>query len=133
MKRISAFIKSARFAEVSILLGFPLIGIFFAFESAEQLVSLPVILFVLAVFFLSTAIYAFNGLSGIGEDGENDRLSDLKNRRTTFIATLAVSLSLSFLFFFMIKFALALFAAVSFLLWCIYSFPKKGFKYRPVL
>ena len=65
MKRISAFIKSARFAEVSILLGFPLIGIFFAFESAEQLVSTPVLFFVLAVFLLFTAIYAFNGLAGM--------------------------------------------------------------------
>jgi len=133
MNRFSAFIKSARFAEISILLGFPLIGLFFAFESLPQLLSIPVILFVVAIFLLFTAIYAFNGLAGIGEDGENTRLSDLKNRKSTFIATLAVSLSLSLLFFFMIKFALAVFAVVSFLLWCLYSFPKKGFKYRPVL
>lgn len=133
MKKFSAFVKSARFAEVSILLGFPLIGLFFAFESPSQLLSRPVALFVLAVFFLFTAIYAFNGLAGIGEDAENDRLSDLKNRKSTFVATLAVSLSLSLVLFFMIKSALAFFAVVSFLLWCVYSFPKKGFKYRPVL
>lgn len=133
MNRFSAFIKSARFAEISILLGFPLIGLFFAFESLPQLLSIPVILFVVAIFLLFTAIYAFNGLAGIGEDSENTRLSDLKNRKSTFIATLAVSLYLSLIFFFMIKFALAVFAVVSFLLWCLYSFPKKGFKYRPVL
>jgi len=133
MKKISAFIKSARFAEVSILLGFPLIGLFFAFESASQLVSMPVFLFILAVFLLFTAIYAFNGLAGIGEDGENARLSDLKNRKPTFVTTLAVSLSLSLACFFFIKPGLAIFAVISFLLWCVYSFPKKGFKYRPVL
>ena len=133
MKKISAFIKSARFAEASILLGFPLISLFFAFESVSQLLSLQVVLFVLAIFPLSTSIYAFNGLAGIGEDGENTRLSDLKNRKTTFIATLVVSLSFSIVFFFLIKPELAVLAVVSFLLWCIYSFPKKGFKYRPVL
>lgn len=133
MKRISAFIKSARFAEVSILLGFPMIGLFFAFRSADQLISLPVFLFAAAIFSLFTAIYAFNGLAGIDEDGENDRLADLAGRRRSFIATLAVSLVLSLVLFFLIKPVLAVFSAVSFLLWCIYSFPKKGFKYRPVL
>ena len=133
MKQLSAFIKSARFAEVSILLGFPMIGLFFAFKSADQLVSLPVFLFAAAIFSLFTAIYAFNGLAGMETDFHNSRLSDLKERKTSFIITLAVSLSLSLVIFFLIKPALSLFAAVSFLLWCVYSFPKKGFKYRPVL
>ena len=133
MKKIYAFIKSARFAEISILLGFPLIGLFFAFESLQQLLSVKVPLFVVATFLLATAVYAFNGLAGIGEDKENARLSDLKSRKSTFIATIAVSLSFSLVFFFLIKSELAVSAVVSFLLWCIYSFPKKGFKYRPVL
>ena len=64
MKHVSAFIKSARFAEVSILLGFPMIGLFFAFTSPDQLVSLPVFLFAAAIFSLFTAIYAFNGFAG---------------------------------------------------------------------
>jgi 4-hydroxybenzoate polyprenyltransferase and related prenyltransferases len=133
MKQLSAFIKSARFAEVSILLGFPMIGLFFAFKSADQLISLPVFLFTAAIFSLFTSIYAFNGLAGIETDFHNSRLSDLKGKKTSFIITLAVSLALSFILFFLIKPALALFAALSFLLWCVYSFPKKGFKYRPVL
>ena len=133
MNRLLAFIKSARFAEVSILLGFPMIGLFFAFKSADQLLSLPVFLFAAAIFALFTAIYAFNGLSGIESDLHNSRLSDLKGKRTSFIVTLAVSLVISLLLFFLIKPVLALFSAVSFLLWCIYSFPEKGFKYRPVL
>jgi len=133
MKHIAAFIKSARFAEVSILLGFPMIGLFFAFESAEQLLSLPVFLFIAAIFSLFTAIYAFNGLAGSKDDIHNSRLSDLKGKKTSFIVTLAVSLSISLLLFFLIKPLLALFSAVSFLLWCVYSFPEKGFKYRPVL
>ena len=110
-----------------------MISIFFAFESVSQLISLPVLLFVLAIFPLATAVYAFNGLAGIGEDSENTRLSDLKNRKSTFIATLIVSLSLSLIFFFLIKPELVVLAITSFLLWCLYSFPKKGFKYRPVL
>ena len=52
MKQLYAFIKSARFAEVSILLGFPMIGLFFAFKSADQLFSPDVFLFVLAIFAL---------------------------------------------------------------------------------
>ncbi len=133
MKHVSAFIKSARFAEVSILLGFPMIGLFFAFKSAEELVSLPVFLFAAAIFSLFTAIYAFNGLSGTEDDKNNSRLADLAGKRRSFIATLAVSLLLSFVLFFLIKPVLAAFSAVSFLLWCLYSFPKKGFKYRPLL
>ena len=133
MKKIYAFIKSARFAEISILLGFPMIGLFFAFEYIQQLLSVQVPLFAAATFLLATAVYAFNGLAGIGEDKENARLSDLKSRKSTFTATVAVSLSFSLIFFFLIKFELAVSALVSFLLWCIYSFPKKGFKYKPVL
>ena len=120
MKHVSAFIKSARFAEVSILLGFPMIGLFFAFKSAEELVSLPVFLFAAAIFSLFTAIYAFNGLSGTEDDKNNSRLADLAGKRPLVL-------------FFLIKPVLALFSAVSFLLWCLYSFPKKGFKYRPFL
>lgn len=133
MKQLAAFIKSARFAEVSILLGFPMIGLFFAFKSADQLVSLPVILFATAIFSLFTAIYAFNGFAGTEDDKNNSRLADLAGERLSFIITLAVSLVLSLILFFLIKPVLALFSAVSFLLWCVYSFPKKGFKYRPVL
>ncbi len=133
MNKLSSFIKSSRFAEVSILLGFPMIGLFFASQSASQLVSLPVILFAAAIFSLFTAIYAFNGLAGIEDDFHNSRLSDLKGKRTSFIVTLVVSLSISLVLFFLIKPALSLFSLVSFTLWCIYSFPKKGFKYRPVL
>jgi len=133
MKQVSAFIKSARFAEVSILLGFPMIGLFFAFKSAEELVSLPVFLFAAAIFSLFTAIYAFNGLAGTEDDKNNSRLADLAGKRRSFIVTIAVSLVLSILLFLLIKPLLAAFSAVSFLLWCVYSFPKKGFKYRPVL
>lgn len=133
MKQLSAFIKSARFAEVSILLGFPMIGLFFAFKSVDQLVSLPVFLFAAAIFSLFTAIYAFNGLAGTEDDKHNSRLADLAGKRRSFIVTLAVSLVLSLILFFMIKPLLAVFSAISFLLWCVYSFPKKGFKYRPVL
>ena len=133
MKQVSAFIRSARFAEISILLGFPMIGLFFAFRSPEELVSLPVILFAAAIFSLFTAIYAFNGLAGMETDFHNSRLADLKGKRTSFIVTLAISLVVSIVLFFLIRPALAAFSAVSFLLWCIYSFPKKGFKYRPVL
>ena len=133
MNKLVAFIKSARFAEVSILLGFPMIGLFFAFRSAEELLSRPVFLFAAAIFALFTAIYAFNGLAGIESDIHNSRLSDLKGKRTSFIVTLAISLTLSLVLFFLIKPVLALFSLISFILWCIYSFPKKGFKYRPVL
>ncbi len=133
MKKLSAFIKSARFAEVAILLGFPMIGLFFAFESLPQLFSASVFLFAFGIFSLFSAIYAFNGLAGMDDDSHNARLSDLKNRKKSFIATLVVALSASLVFFFMIRFELAVFAVISFLLWCVYSFPKKGFKYRPVL
>ena len=133
MKHVSAFIKSARFAEVSILLGFPMIGLFFAFTSPEQLLSLPVFLFAAAIFSLFTAIYAFNGFAGTEDDKHNSRLSDLAGKRRSFIVTLVVSLLVSLVLFFLIKPVLAVFSAVSFLLWCVYSFPKKGFKYRPFL
>ena len=133
MNKIPAFIKSARFAEVSILLGFPMIGLFFAFQSADQLIQLPVFLFAAAIFALFTAIYAFNGLAGTEDDKHNSRLSDLKGVKNSFIATLIVSLILSLALFFLIKPVLAALSALSFLLWCIYSFPKKGFKYRPIL
>lgn len=133
MKHVSAFIKSARFAEVSILLGFPMIGLFFAFTSPDQLFSLPVFLFAAAIFSLFTAIYAFNGFAGTEDDKHNSRLADLAGKRRSFITTLAVSLAFSLILFFLIKPVLAVFSVVSFLLWCVYSFPKKGFKYRPFL
>ena len=133
MNKFLAFIKSARFAEISILLGFPMIGLFFAFKSVDQLLSLPVFLFATAIFSLFTAIYAFNGLAGTEDDKHNSRLADLAGKRRSFIITLAVSIVASLILFFLIKPVLAAFSAVSFLLWCVYSFPKKGFKYRPIL
>ena len=80
-------------------------------------------------------LHALDGelLSGTEDDKNNSRLADLAGKRRSFIATLAVSLLLSFVLFFLIKPVLAAFSAVSFLLWCLYSFPKKGFKYRPLL
>ena len=133
MGKIPAFIKSARFAEVSIMLGFPVIGLFFAFDSPDQLFSPDVPIFLAAIFALFVAIYAFNGLAGIGEDKANNRLSALKGKNVSFLVTLAVSLLTSLFLFWLIRSELAAFAAVSFLMWSLYSFPRIGFKYRPVL
>jgi len=133
VNRVAAFFKSARFVEVAIMLGFPVIGLIFAFDEPAQLVSPKPLLFVAAVFALFTAIYACNGLCGAGEDSENERLADLSGRKRSFIVTLLISLAVSFVCFFYINPLLLGMAVLSMALWTLYSFPKIGFKYRPLL
>ena len=133
MSKLSAFFKSARLVEVAVMLGFPVIGLLFAFDDPAQLVSRKPLLFVIAVFALFTAIYACNGLCGIGEDSENERLADLSGKKRSFIVNLLISLLISFVCFFSIDPVLLGMAAVSMAVWTLYSFPKAGFKYRPLL
>lgn len=133
MSKLAAFFKSARFVEVAIMLGFPVIGLIFAFDEPEQLLSPEPFLFVVGIFALFTAIYACNGLCGADEDTENERLAGLRGRKRSFVVTLLISLIVSFACFFCINPLLLGMAAISMALWTLYSFPKIGFKYRPLL
>ncbi|MGI6395462.1 MAG: UbiA family prenyltransferase [bacterium] len=132
MKDVINFFKSSRSTEVAMMLGFPATGVLFAFSKFEQLVSLPVIVFVMATFALSLAIYAFNAWAGAEEDIENERLPELKRKKSFFIKSTALFVVIFISLYLLINPMLALFSVASFLLWALYSFPKKGFKYKPV-
>ncbi len=135
MKKIFKYLKAARSAEVTMMLGFPATGILFAFSAPEQLFGINSFLFVIAIFFLSSAIYSFNALSGIREDEKNERLKkDLgSEKKIFFISTLLLFIFLFIVFFFLIDLKLVFLSTLSFFIWFLYSFPGKGLKYKPVL
>lgn len=133
MEKIIQFIKSARLAEVSLMLGFPFMGVVFAFEELSALFSQNVLLFIAGIFFLCTAIYSFNAWAGKDEDTRNDRLSILKDRKSLFMKATVVSVFLFSTVFFLADPVFLLLSLISFSLWTVYSWPKTGFKYRPVL
>jgi lycopene elongase/hydratase (dihydrobisanhydrobacterioruberin-forming) len=128
------YLKSARCAEVTMMLGFPATGLLFAFSSYEQLLNKNTFIFLIAIFFLSSAIYSFNALAGIKEDEKNERLKENlgSDRKIFFIVTLFLFSVIFLALFFTIDKHLGLFSIISFFLWFSYSFPKLGFKYRPV-
>ncbi len=134
MRQLLSYIKSARSAEVTMMLGFPATGILFAFSKPEELIKIEIFIFIVAIFFLSSAIYSYNALAGIKEDEENDRLkNDLgSNKKSFFKWSLAVFVTMFIFLFSFIDILLAILSMVSFLLWFLYSFPEKGLKYRPV-
>jgi len=133
MGKIANLIKSARLAEVSLMLGFPFMGTLFAMKNFENLFSSEVFIFITGLFFLCTAIYAFNAWAGYDEDGENERLTGLKDKKNRFMTATAVSGILFILTFSISGIYFVILSLVSFFLWTLYSWPKKGFKYRPVL
>jgi 4-hydroxybenzoate polyprenyltransferase len=133
MGKIANLIKSARLAEVSLMLGFPFMGTLFAMKNIEDLFSFKVFVFLAGLFFLCTAIYAFNAWAGYDEDGENERLTGLKDKKNRFMTATAVSGILFVLTFFISGLPFVILSLLSFFLWTVYSWPKKGFKYRPVL
>lgn len=133
MGKAIEFLKSTRSAEVAMMLGFPATGILFAFTDIRQLFSLKVIIFTLATFALSSAIYAFNAWAGYSEDVENERLSDLKNKKKFFIYSMILFIILFIVLYSLIDILLVVLSLISFFIWMVYSFPKKGFKYKPLL
>jgi len=133
MKKVISILKSARSAEVALMLGFPITGALVAFDSPGQLFSLDLLTFIIATFFLCSAVYSFNGWAGMAEDEKNVRLRELKGKRGFFLLSLAVSVIIFVFFYSFLSLFLVVSSLISFTLWMVYSFPKKGFKYRPVL
>lgn len=133
MNKIRHYIKSTRLAEVSLMLGFPFMGIIFAFEDIASIFSLQVLIFTAGIFFLCISIYSFNAWAGTDEDVENERLLILKDRKKHFMLATVVSVLLFVTIFFLANPFFILLSLLSFCLWAVYSWPKKGFKYRPVL
>jgi len=108
-------------------------GIVFAFDDVSSLFSADVFFFISGIFFLCVAVYSFNAWAGSGEDPSNDRLSALRSKKGKFMAATVISVIFFLAVFMMVKPLFAILATISFVLWTIYSWPRIGFKYRPVL
>jgi len=133
MKKIISILKSARSAEVALMIGFPITGTLVAFDSIQDLFSKDILIFILGVFLLCSAVYSFNGWAGTAEDEKNIRLSALKGKRKFFLLSLIIFIAGFLVVFSTLSSFLVISSIVSFFLWMVYSFPKKGFKYRPIL
>ena len=133
MNKVLSFLKSARSAEVALMIGFPITGALVAFDSVSDLFTVDLLLFILGVFFLCSAVYSFNGWAGMAEDEKNIRLSALKGKRKFFLFSLIIFIVSFIIIFSLLSSFLVISSIVSFFLWMVYSFPKKGFKYKPVL
>jgi lycopene elongase/hydratase (dihydrobisanhydrobacterioruberin-forming) len=134
LSRLINYLRSARSAEVTMMIGFPVTGILFAFSKFSELFNPDVFIFITAIFFLSSAIYSFNALAGISEDENNERLkNDLgSNKKKFFQGSMVLFIFLFVTLFSLIDAVLVLLSIFSFFLWFSYSFPRKGLKYKPL-
>ena len=133
MRKAVEFLKSSRSAEVAMMLGFPATGLLFSFTELKQLLSADVLIFMVATFALSSAIYAFNAWAGADEDSANDRLADLSGRKQFFLRSMILFILVFIGLYALLSILQVILSITSFLLWTVYSYPKKGFKYRPGL
>jgi 4-hydroxybenzoate polyprenyltransferase len=127
------FLRAIRFRESSLMLGFPLMGLFAARPAPERLLSLELLGFLLGTFFLSGSVYAFNSWGGLVHDRLNHRLQDHPLHDGSMSARRELLLSLGLLGASLVCYALWAPALIPLglglkLIWVLYSNPRMPLK-----
>lgn len=137
MRRLWVFLKTIRALESTLMVGFPLIGTFFALTELSWSVIVEVLKFLPATYGLVIYVYALNSWGGIETDRQNARLTDhpvftgdISPGQLLAVAYVGLAVS----FFLYVRWlprcypiALSIFA-----LWTLYSHPDVLAKGRPV-
>jgi 4-hydroxybenzoate polyprenyltransferase len=127
------YFRRLRVVECLIMLGFPLAGVVFAAHEINFHVVSRALLFFLAALLHASSVYSFNSFCGFAADVDNRRLTYVREgRKTGFLVFTILFQCLAFLVYFILNSWLALMAAVSFVLWVLYSLPRYGLKNFPV-
>jgi len=130
---IAQYIQALRIKEVSLMVGFFVIGSFFAKPSLQAIDCLRFLLYSLGSFLFVTSVYAFNAYGGYQKDQSNQRLNKLQNLSAQKFLSITLVTALSFLFcFYILSLLIALLSILSYLFWIAYSYPQKGLKNYPI-
>ncbi len=122
-----------RIGESALMLGFPLVGVLFAINEISGTNIGSAIWFAIAIFLLSISIYTFNAYCGRNWDSDNPRLAVNKGDSERFYLLIPIfSLIMSILALWLLDITLAVLALVNFILWALYSYPRIGFKNKPI-
>ena len=132
MTTVKEKLRILRVNEVMLMLGFPFIGVIFAWGEVTSMVIIRSLLFLVFTFFLFSAIYSFNSYCDPGDGLKNHGLLPIKGdgRGELLIFTL-VFLGLSLLGYQFLDTKLVYMGGVSFMLWFFYSLPGRGLKSFP--
>jgi len=134
MTKRKYYLEWLRVREVVLMLGFPIVGIFFALEKITISVVLRSLSFLLATLFLFLAIYSFNSYCGYTSDLGNLRLSHIQETpQKRFLRICLVCMVASLSIYFFLSSGLFLMGGISVILWFFYSLPKIGLKNFPLL
>jgi len=126
-------VQALRIPEAFIVAGFTFIGAFLAVPSMGILLSVREMLFLTASYLVIVSIYAFNSWAGFAEDRANPRLALSVTLPRRFFACVSVLTGGVAVLLFIPTAPQALpYALLVWLLWSIYSFPRRGAKYLPV-
>ncbi len=130
---ITQYIQALRLKEVSLMVGFFVIGSFFAMPDLQATSCLRFLLYALGSFLFVTSVYAFNAYGGYPKDKGNQRLSKLQNLSAQKFLSITLGTAFGFLFcFYSISPKIALLSILSYLFWMAYSYPQKGLKNYPI-
>ncbi len=126
-------LRPLRLPEALLVAGFTFVGTMFSASDGSSLLTVPAALFFLASYLVIVSIYAFNSWAGFAEDLANPRLalSPVVSRRL-FAFVSGVTLAASCALFAVVAPRALWYALLVWLLWGIYSFPRRGTKYVPV-
>jgi 4-hydroxybenzoate polyprenyltransferase len=133
MINLRHYFRWLRVIECLIMLGFPLAGAVFAAREISFSVVSRTLTFVAAILLHFLAVYSFNSYCGFADDINNKRLAYVRESpKAGFLVFTLLFLCLAFLLYSILNPWLMLMAAVSFVLWILYSMPRYGLKNFPV-
>ncbi len=130
---LSKHIKNYRYAEVLLMSGFSVIGLFFSANSFSELFSFRSIFFALTIFIFFISIYSSNSFFGYVYDLSNPRLVGPKYvKKKSYLLSFILTFFISLTFFYFLRPEFLFLALISFVLWFYYSFPVHGAKATPI-
>lgn len=137
IRRLIIFLKSIRALESTLMIGFPLIGTFFALPDLSWDSGAKIARFLLPTYGLVIFVYALNSWGGVESDRRNRRLDahpvltgEITPRQLLFVATAGLIVAFTFYLLWLPRcFPLALAIACT---WTIYSHPQIMAKSKPV-
>ncbi len=137
IKRLVIFLKAIRVVESALMLGFPLIGTWFALRDLSWGAFVQTLRFLLPTYCMVIYVYALNSWGGIEADRANARLEDhpvltgdITPNQLVVVAITGLVLSFFFYLLWLPEcFAIAMAIACA---WTLYSHPKILAKSKPV-
>lgn len=131
--KLKKYIERLRVKEISLMVGFPLVGVAFAADRISWPVATRVLVFAAGVFFHGMSVYASNSYFGYAKDLENVRHSYIRKMPKKLYLTWSIFFfCLALVVYSFLDLTLVALALVSVVIWLVYSLPRIGLKHFPL-